>query len=345
MTYNPLLHPTFALCLTCLPASVAFADAPRVVTDIAPVHSLVAQVMEGVGTPELLIEASASPHSYSLRPSQATALGRADAVFWIGHELTPWMEKSIDTLATNAQVVSLLDAPKTMALEVRETEQGGHDHEEHDDHENHDDHADHKDHDDHEDHAEHKDHDAHEAKGHDDHGHAHEGVDPHAWLDPLNGVVWLDAIATELSKIDPENADKYRENADKRAAALQSQVAEIKAAFEPVRDYGFIVFHDAFQYFDTRFDLTFAGSISIGDASKPSASRLQLLRQRIDNTYVGCIFSEPQYNDGLVKTVIEGTSVKAATLDPHGVNFEPGPELYGNVIKDVAGSITTCLTP
>jgi len=245
-------NPTFALCLTCLPASVAFADAPKVVTDIAPVHSLVAQVMEGVGTPQLLIEASASPHSYSLRPSQATALGSADAVFWVGHELTPWLEKSIDTLANNAQVVSLLNAPETMTLEVRESEEDhhGHEDEEHDDHKEHDDHEehaeheedghdDHKEHDDHEEHAEHEEdghddheeHAEHEEEGHDDHhGHAHEGTDPHAWLDPLNGIVWLNAIATELSKIDPENAETYQANAEKRAAALQSQVSEIKAA-------------------------------------------------------------------------------------------------------------------
>ena len=378
-------------------ASAAQADAPRVVTDIAPVHGLVARVMQGVGEPELIVPAGASPHSYALRPSQAAALSQANVVFWVGHELAPWLEGSLETLAGDAHVTELLDVPGTKTFEFREGATfEGHDHhddEGHDDHghNDHDDHA-HDDHghDDHDEHAHddhghdehdehahddhghdehdehahddhghdehdehahddhgHDDHDdhAHDDHGHDDHeGHAHDGVDPHAWLAPENGKAWLSAIADELSEIDPANAEIYASNAIAGQAEIDEMVATLQAELEPVHETPFVVFHDAYQYFEQAFDLAAAGSISLGDAVAPSAARIAEIQGVVKDLNVTCVFSEPQYNPGLVATVLDGTNAKTGVIDPLGTEIPQGPSFYTALLTDLGQRMAACLT-
>src|SRR6056297_1885864 len=194
-------------------AGAALAETPKVVADITPVHSLVAQVMEGAGTPALLIAPGASPHGYAMRPSEAAALDAAELVFWMGEGLTPWLEGAIDSLAGDAQVIALLGAGETRVLPFREgIAFEAHDEKGHDDH-SHDDHG-HEGHDEHG-HDEH----GHDEHGHDEHGHGHDGADPHTWLDPTNARAWLDVIAAELAGHDPGNAALYKAN----AAAAQAE--------------------------------------------------------------------------------------------------------------------------
>jgi len=391
-----------------------------VVTDIAPVHSLTAQVMGDVGTPTLLVGANDSPHNFSLRPSQARALQDSTAVFWIGPDLTPWLEGSLAELARNAQSVALLEADGALELAYREGpifgggdgghdghdhgeakhddhddhghDEDGHDHAEakHDDHDHdeakHDDHKDHDHgeakHDDHDDHghddAKHDDHDDHghdEAKhddhgdhGHDDHGHdeakhddhddhghkeakhddhGHEGhnhgaFDPHGWLSPDNASLWLTVIADTLSDAAPEHADTFRANAAAAQAELTKTVAEVTATLAPVKDRGFVVYHDAYQYFEAHFGLNSLGSVAISDASAPSPRRIEELRAHILEDKPACAFSEPQLNTKLMDTVLEGEGVKVAVLDPLAGSVEPGPGLYNALLKNLATSIATC---
>lgn len=346
-------------------AGAVRAEVPSVAADIPPVHSLVAMVMKGLGTPDLLVQPGASPHGYSLRPSEADALDKADAVFWIGEGLEPWLEGSIEALASDAHVVELPEVEGSTELEFREGatfEAHSHDHGEHahdDDHDDdhdeaHDDH-DHDDHDhDHE--AGHDDHD-HDAAGEDhdheehDHDHAeaevhehhHHGHDPHAWLDPQNASVWLDAIAAELSELDPDNAGAYKANAEQGKADLAALTEEVSAQLDPVRGENFIVFHDAYQYFETRFDIPAAGSISIGDASAPSPARIEEIHDKVRELGVTCAFTEPQFNPGLVETVFAGTDAKTGVMDPLGAELTPGPDLYPQLIRNLAGSLVDCL--
>ena len=363
-------------------AGVARAEVPAVVADIPPVHSLVAVVMDGVGTPDLLVQPGASPHGYSMRPSEARALDQAQAVFWIGESLTPWLANSIEALAADAHVIELMEVAGTTELEFREGatfEAHDHDHEDHGDedhahgagHDDHDDHAHDEGHGDHDDHAHdagHGDHDdhAHEAghgdhddHAHDDHDHDHDhdhedhadhghddhhhGHDPHAWLDPENARVWLDAIAAELSELDPENAPIYQANADKGKAELATLIDEITAQLAPVRDSNFIVFHDAYQYFENRFDFPAAGSITLSDASDPSPARIEEVHEKVHELGVTCAFSEPQFNPNLIRTVFQGTEAKAGVMDPLGADLSPGAALYPQLLRNLASSLATCL--
>lgn len=296
-------------------AGAAQAEVPQVVADIAPIHALVARVMQGVGEPALLVEPGASPHGYALRPSRAAALDRAQAVFWMGEGLEPWLEGPLETLGDKATVVELLQVPGTTVLEFREGATfEAHEHE-----------------------AEGGSHaDEH---GHDEHG--HEEGDPHAWLDPMNAWVWLGAIADTLGQIDPDNAARYAANAAEGRAELDALTAELTATLADVAGLKFIVFHDAFHYFENRFGLSAAGAISLSDASDPSARRIAEIRQTVTQMNVTCVFTEPQFNPGLINTVTEA-GVNVATLDPLGANHQAGWPLYAQMLRDLAESIRDC---
>jgi zinc transport system substrate-binding protein len=328
MLYNhmetPMSRKLLTLSLTTtLMGGTAFADAPRVAVDIAPVHSLVTRVMEGVGTPDLIIQAGASPHEYSLRPSEAAALQDANLVFWIGAGLTPWLTDTIETLAPNANVTELLEADGTIELEFRE----GALFEAHDDHEE-------ESHDD-----EKADHD--EEAGHDEHEHGNH--DPHAWLSPQNAMTWMNVIAGQLSAADPDNAGAYFANAAVGRAEIKVLIGEVTAMLEPVRDGRFIVFHDAYQYFETDFNFPASGAISISDASDPSPARIAEIQDRIAEQGIDCVLAEPQFNPGLVATVLEGSNVQTGILDPLGSDLKPGSALYPQLIRNLSTALAGCM--
>lgn len=345
-----------------LMGGTAIADVPSVAVDIAPVHSLVARVMDGVGTPDLIVQSGASPHEYSLRPSEAAALQNADLVFWIGEDLTPWMEDAVGTLASGATVTTLLEADGITLLDFREGalfeahDHGHGDHEEHDEHghddHDHDKHAhDDHDHDTHEEHAhDDHDHDKHEEHAHDDHedhadhhDHAHGDHDPHAWLSPQNARVWLNTIAAQLSAADPDNAGTYFANAAAGRAELESLMAEINETLDPVRGGSFIVFHDAYQYFENDFDIPAAGAISVSDASDPSPARIAEIQSRIRDEGIDCVLAEPQFNPGLVATVLDGTDARTGVIDPLGAELDAGPTLYPRLLRNMAATLADCL--
>ncbi len=347
---------------TSILAGAAVADVPNVAVDIAPVHSLVARVMEGVGTPALIVQQGGSPHEYSLRPSEARALQDADLVFWMGEDLTPWMEDSLETLAPDAEVTSLLDSEGTVLLDFREDalfaahshgdkapgEEGDHDHAEHaeggDNDHAHEEHSDDEAHDN-EDHANGDDHDHgdHAESHEDDHDHAQGDHDPHAWLSPENAMTWYNVIASQLSAADPDNAGAYFANAAAAREEIAAVSAEVAATLDPVRDRRFIVFHDAYQYFETAFDFPASGAISISDASDPSPARIAEIQGRIADEGVSCVLSEPQFNPGVVATVMDGAEARTSVLDPLGSDLEPGAGLYPQLLRNLATSLADCL--
>ncbi len=312
----------------------AWAEVPRVAADITPVHGLVARVMQDLGEPALVVPTGASPHGYSMRPSEARALDQADVVFWLGEPLTPWLQGPLEELAGDAHRVELLEAEGTVVLPFREGarfEAHAHDGDEED-------HADHDGHDAHEDHEDDAEEDDHSG----DHGDHNDGADPHAWLLPANAQAWLDVIAEELAEHDPGNAAVYMANAEVGKKEIADTVASVSAALEPFRAKQFIVFHDAYQYFERGFGLNAAGAISISDASKPGPARIAEVRGVVADLKVACVFSEPQFNPGMVATVLDGTGAGTAVLDPLGAKLEAGPRFYPALLQDIGAAIAGC---
>ena len=453
--------------------SAAKADID-VVTSIKPVHSLVSGVMAGVSTPSVIIEGAGSPHTYSLKPSQAKQLQDAKLVFWMGDELETFLVGPVENIAKKATVVKLIDSHDLKKIKFRE---GGmfddHGHDDHDDHGDHDGHgehafewaglfdlkagnyrwsfakvdgnyadpamkmvilksadieaseemaekllessnsesrthddsisaakiayslnfdnsknvtdfnvkietdgkyafftehmpfefeanehffknesgidieplaqvpdADHHDHD-HEKHAK-KEHDEHDHEKHDDHGHGE--FDPHVWLDPVNAKAIVHEIEEALVKADPEHASTYKANAHKMMDQLDSLVAELSDQLEPVHGKGFIVFHDAYQYFEQRFDVSAIGSITVSPEVMPGAERVSELREKISDLSATCVFSEPQFEPKLVETLVDGTGARTGVLDPLGATLVKGPDLYFQLLRNMASSLKKCLS-
>ncbi|MGB1329702.1 MAG: zinc ABC transporter substrate-binding protein, partial [Candidatus Puniceispirillaceae bacterium] len=281
--------------------------------------SLVSSVMQGVGSPTVIIDGAGSPHTYSLKPSQAKQLQDADLVFWMGDELEPFLRGPIQNIAKNAKSIKLIEARGLKKIKFRE---GGmfDEHDDHDDHE----------------------HDKHAKDDHDDHGHGE--YDPHVWLDPINAKAIVHEIEEALVKADPKNAKEYKANADRIAGELDQLVKELRAQFQPVQQKGFIVFHDAYQYFEQRFGVSAIGSITVSPEVMPGAERVSELRNKIRGLKATCIFSEPQFEPKLVRTLVEGTGARAGVLDPLGASLTKGPNLYFQLVREMARSLKECLS-
>ncbi len=300
--------------------SPALAQAPSVVTDIPAVHSLVAQVMGDAGTPTLLLDQGADPHHFQLRPSQVRALSGADVIFWIGPELTPWLDRALHATETEDNAIELLESEGTHIREFSEAH--GH-------HDDHDDHDTAKEHETQEEHADHHDHD---------------GVDPHAWLDPENARNWVNTIALQLSSIDPENAETYAQNAAQTVARIEQVETEIKSLLAPIADQSVLVYHDAYGYFSAHFSINVAGSIAAGDAAKPGAAHLSELRHMVEENNVVCIFPEANSDPAYLTAVSEGTNTRiGAPLDPAGISLARGPDLYSDLLLGLANALHGCL--
>ncbi len=295
-----------SLALTTLPVT-AMAEVPQVVTDIPPVQALVAQVMGDLGSPVLLLEKGADEHDFQLRPSQMRAVADANLVVWIGPELTPWLDRAM--AANSGTSLALLDAAGTQTRPYDPAAAA-----------------------------------AEAAEEGAAAGHAHDGTDPHAWMEPQNAIVWAGLIADQLSQLDPEHAATYAANAAAAKARIAALDAELTAALAPVADKGFVTFHAAYGYFTAHFGLKNAGFLALGDASAPGAAKLQELQSQLRAGDFVCAFPEIQHDPALLTQVMDGTTVKlGAALDPVGSSLDFGPDAYDALMRGIATKLIACL--
>ena len=336
-----LLLAAMALTLT---AGPAMAEARiRVSTSIVPIHGLVAAVMEGVAEPDLILPPGASPHGYALRPSGALALSRADVIFRVGPALEAFLNRPLANISGKARIVDLIETPGLLLLPVRDNEAfepHDHDHggrEGHDGHGDHEKHADHERHDGHDKHGEHEKHAAH-----DDH---ERPTDQHVWLDPQNAIAIVRHVAEVLSEADPTSADTYRTNATRTIRRLNELEDRTANRLASVAARPFIVFHDAYQYFENRFGLTAAGSIAINPEVAPGARQISQIRSRIAEQHIHCVLAEPQFNSDIVEALASDDHVHVGVVDPVGTTARSASEGYIGVIDRMVTELTACLGP
>lgn len=322
--------------------------APNVVATIKPVNSLVAGVMQGVGEPRLLVEGGNSPHTYTMRPSDAEALQNADLVFWVGPDLEFFLDEALETVSVDAKTVALEHAAGISTLEPRaggmfEEHDHEHDHDHDHDHAEGDEHHDHGDED--HDHEHEDDHD-HADADHDHDGAEHdhdEHIDPHLWLDPDNAKAMVVAIEEALIEADEENAAVYAKNADALLARLDELEETIEAELDPVRGTPFVVFHDAYHYFEQAFAIEASGSVTVDPQTSPGARRIADIREKIAGLNAVCVFTEPQFDPRTVDTIIEGSDARRGVMDPLGADIADGPDLYFELLENLAVSLKSCL--
>lgn len=316
------------LAILILAAGAAQAEVPAVVTDIAPVHSLTALVMQGVGTPELLLGPATDPHHVQMRPSQARLMAGADLVIWTGEALTPWLADVIETLAADADTVELLalnDLPLRIEGAVAflhspaDKEPGDQDEPSSN---------------------ETSDHSGEEDT--DQHDHSHGALDPHVWLDPQNAIRFLEEIATALARTDAENGETYRQNAARAAKRIQALDAIIAEQMTIRRATTLLTYHDAYRYFFVRYNLRLSRSLVPVDGTPPGAAHLAEIKSLLAGSDRVCVFSEPGANDKLIATVLPDQNHPVTHLDPLGSTLTPGPALYIDLITNLAAMIAIC---
>ena len=292
--------------------------------------------MQGVGSPDLIVDGYNSPHGFSLKPSHAKMLQEADIVIYVGEGLEEFLEKPLESLAQNAVKFELLKQSGMKKLKFRERNifEG---HDDHDDHghgkKKKDDHDDH----DHDKKAKKEDHDNH---GHDDHGHGHGEFDPHIWLDPVNAKIIVKKVTNQLSKLDKENSSTYKSNSKKALKEIDNLIKQVKSDIN--KDAKVVVFHDAYQYFEKRFDVNIIGALTVNTDVLPGAEQLAEIREIIDHEQVTCVLSEPQFNPDIVKTIANDTNINMGVLDPLGATLDKGKILYFDLIKNISLSIENC---
>lgn len=295
------------LILSALLFTTTVAAAPRVVVSIKPLHSLVAGVMKGVATPQLLVKGGGSPHGYTLRPSEAQALSKADLVVWVGPELESFLAKPLITLGKKAH-----------SLELKKTLQGGLLNKRHNG--------------------------TWEAPAHhhkEKHGAA---IDLHLWLDPQLAQKIVVLTTDALIQIDPDHRQQYLANKENMMVRLQDLDNKLKQQLAPFKGVPYIVFHAAYQYFEAAYGLNAVGSITIDPDRKPGVKRVKEIRDKIIHLNARCVFSEPQFKSRLVSTVIKGTGAKTGTLDPLGADLVPGPDAYFQLLSRLGNHIVEGLS-
>ena len=309
----------------------------KVVASIKPIHSLASYLMDGVAKPDLIVDGYASPHGFAMKPSHAKMLQNADIVFWVGEDLENFLEKPLNSIATKAEKIEFMDLKGLVKLKFRERNIF----DDHDDHD-HDEHAKKDDHDDH-------DHDEHAKKedGHDDHddhdgheGHHHGEFDPHIWLDPINAKTILFEMSKHLIENDPKNEATYRANLSKAYKEIDKLTANVSS--ELTNSVASIVFHDAYQYFEKRFDVNILGAFTVNTDVMPGAEQLAEIREIIEHDKVACVFSEPQFNPDIIKAVARDMNIKTGVVDPLGATLNPGKNLYFDLIKNMSSSFKGC---
>lgn len=304
-----------SVCVLCLATAspLAQADPPRVVASITPIHSLVAGVMDGLAEPALIVKGYHSPHTYQMRPSDAARLNNADIVFWVGETMETFLKKPLASLGEKVQVVALIE---TSGLALLPNRKGGAWPPRHN-----------------------------ESDGAQRHQHAgHGNVDPHVWLDPDNAKRLLTEIVARVSKADPANAAAYQANAEQLAQRIEAMDQKLRAELAPVSDLPYLVFHDAFQYFEHHYGLNAIGSITVSPDRRPGARRLTELRAKIKDLNARCVFHEPQFESPLVATIIEDTDTGRGIIDPLGAERPPGPNAYFDMMQTNATALIECLT-
>ena len=289
--------------------AVSSAD---VLTTIKPLGFIANAITDGVTETKVLLPTSASPHDYSLKPSDVEQLQSAQLVVWIGEEMESFLEKSIEKLPKE-KVLTLEDVPAIKEL----VEHSGEEKE-----------------------------DKHEHKH--SHNHAHDGHDHdedwHIWLSPKAGEQIAEQIAERLSQQLPEQKAKIAENLANFKATLATKSSEIAKQLEPVKSKGYYTFHDAYGYFEEAYGLKSLGSFTINPTVAPGAKTLNAIKKSITQKKAQCLFAEPQFTPKVIESLSKGTSAKVGQLDPLGEKIELSREAYPQFLQSLADQFSNCLS-
>ena len=332
----------------CTGVNVFATETTGVISTIQPINSLVSAVIGNTGKSITIIPSEQSPHDFKLKPSDVKVLQNGNIIFYVSNHLESSITKVFKNLPKNIKLINLMEESGVNHLAIRDNDAWErHDHHGHDDHDVHDKHGKkHDDHDDHDKHGKkHDDHDDHDKHGkkHDDHDDHEKEDDVHVWLSPDNAIKIVQKVNKVLSLYFPENSKIYNDNTTKFIDKIRNLKMELVKELSPIKNKPYIVFHDAYQYFEKTFELNAVGSVALEGDIASSPKQISLIKDKIVKSKALCVFQEPQFDSKLVKIVVEGTDAKIGTLDPLGVNISENKDFYLQLITNMAKSLKECL--
>jgi len=291
----------------------AVAKSPVVIVSLPPLHSLVAAIMGDTGEPHLMLRGGRSPHNAALRPSDLKRLRDATIIVWVGPTLENFLAKPLAAFQNRSAIITLLDLQSMQRLARR----AGTSWDQH----------------------QHQHHHHHEAPR----GLSDRGIDPHVWLSPINAIAIARSVAEALILEDPANSTSYKRNTRNLIMRIGALEERLGKSLAPVRRDPYLVFHDAFQYFERHFALQALGAVSINPERRSGARRLTEIRRRIEQSAVRCVFREPQFPPRILNTLTQGTKTRIGILDPLGAAIPPGPNHWFTLMSDLGAALVGCL--
>jgi zinc transport system substrate-binding protein len=302
----------FVICFV-LGLSVSAADAAvKIVATIRPVYSLLASLTQGVSQPTLLLKHQASPHHYTLRPSEKQLLKEADFIFWIGPELESFLPSILATIPSDHYAIRLDKTPGLQLLPMRTGKSWVVD--------------------------------TADEQGHLHHHHGVNSKDPHIWLSPDNAAKMSSYMTDVLIQYDPAHRTQYENNLKALKDRLKTLDAAIKKQLKASSNVPFLVFHDGYQYFERAYGLKGVGAISINPELPMSSRRVKQVQDKIQHMGVCCLFSEPQWGTRLVDVLAKKYQINVGMLDPLGAETQKPSEDYFVNLSTLANTIQTCLS-
>ncbi|WP_163372287.1 zinc ABC transporter substrate-binding protein ZnuA [Endozoicomonas acroporae] len=296
---KPLLMTALLMTVSCF----ASAEPPKVLVSIKPLQLIAQAVTEGVTDTEVLLPPGSSPHSHSLKPSDARKLRSADVIFWVG----PSMETFLPKMLASAKGVKAVSAMDMHGIRLRSSEEHGHH--------------------------------VHEHGEHHDHG----DYDPHIWLSTDNARVIAREMARVLMSVDKVNQSRYQRNLALFLNSMDQTDVRNGQKVEQSGRQPFFVFHNAYGYLQEQYGLEVAGYFTLNPEQQPGARHLVSLKGQLNKVGSACIFREPQFQPAYIERLTEGLSVQVGVLDPLAENIQSGPESYATFINQLVDNITSCI--
>ncbi|SET19935.1 zinc ABC transporter substrate-binding protein ZnuA [Thorsellia anophelis] len=290
----------------------------EVISSIHPIGFITEALTQNVTEHSILAPVTASPHDYTMRPSDAKALKEAELIIWVGEDLEVFMAKPISNIESTKQL-NLSEIPEIKTIiddkvALSENTIVEHEHE-----------------------HEHEKHDVNEHAGH------NHDRDLHIWMSPEISRIAAKAIAQRLTELHPNQSNIVNDNLAQFLTDLDKTEVELADKLSSVSQKPYFVFHDAYGYFESRFNLNRVGEFTINPTITPGVQQLAKIKETIKKDGVVCIFKEPQFTPAVVNAVVQGTGVKIGELDPVGANIQLSKNSYQEYLKSLADSYLSCL--
>ncbi len=275
-----------------------------VISSVRPIGFITEAIASGVTNTDILLPDGASPHTYSLKPSDLAKIKNADLIIWVGEDMEVFMPTVLKNVDEQKQI-ELMDVPEIKSL----LRTNHHD----------------------------------EEIPHDDNDHHHGEYDEHIWLSPKIAKIIAKSIHDKLIELYPNKVQLLDANLNEFITNLSETEQNIAKKLISVQNRGYFVFHDAYGYFESQFGLKNLGSFTINPAVQPGVQTVYAIQKKLAEHQAVCVFREPQFSPAVIKKLVNGTNVKIGELNPLGTGIIVEKGAYSHFLLTLTQELLDCL--